>query len=122
MPTPVFAADYDSAVLNEQIKALTERVKTLETEVNSLKQQLTSDAQAITAPAPKAVSFREAWRLIHDGLSQDEVRKILGSPQHEFELSGKHVWYYYYSGAGGGSVFFSADGHVAGSQEPPRLW
>ncbi len=55
-------------------------------------------------------------------LAEDEVKKLLGQPQHEFMLSGKRVWYYYYSGVGGGSVFFGENGRVAGSQEPPRPW
>lgn len=121
-PAAVFAAESDINLLNERIKVLSERVKTLEAEVDGLKQQLPSDTKPMAAPAPPAVGFREAWRDIHDGLTREEVRKILGAPQHEFDLSGKHVWYYYYSGTGGGSVFFSVDGHVAGSQEPPRSW
>jgi hypothetical protein len=118
------AADPDPGVLKEQVESLTHRVRALEIEVEQLQQQSAaraSSAAQSSAPTP-APSFREAWRGIHDGLAQDEVKKLLGEPQHEFMLSGKRVWYYYYSGVGGGSVLFDENNRVAGSQEPPRPW
>lgn len=121
-PVDTLAAESDTGALKEQVESLAHRVRALEIEVEQLQQQSAARAtSAASAPAP-APSFREAWRGIHDGLTQDEVKKLLGQPQHEFMLSGKRVWYYYYSGVGGGSVFFGENGRVAGSQEPPRPW
>ena len=126
LPDPVdtLAAETDSGALKEQVESLTHRVRALEIEVEQLQQQLAARATSVgPVPAqPVAVSFREAWRGIHDGLTQDEVKKLLGQPQHEFMLSGKRVWYYYYPGEGGGSVFFNENSRVAGSQAPPRPW
>jgi len=123
-PVDTLAAETDSGALKEQVESLSHRVRALEIEVEQLQQQSAARATSVgPVPAPPvAVSFREAWRGIHDGLTQDEVKKLLGQPQHEFMLSGKRVWYYYYSGVGGGSVFFGENGRVAGSQEPPRPW
>lgn len=123
-PVDTLAAETGSGALKEQVESLAHRVRALEIEVEQLQQQSAARATSVgLVPAqPVAVSFREAWRGIHDGLTQDEVKKLLGQPQHEFMLSGKHVWYYYYSGVGGGSVFFGENGRVAGSQEPPRPW
>jgi len=121
-PVDTRAAESDSGSLKEQLESLSHRVRALEIEVEQLQQQSAARA-APTAPAPEpAPSFREAWRGIHDGLTQDEVKKLLGQPQHEFMLSGKRVWYYYYSGVGGGSVLFDDNNRVVGSQEPPRPW
>lgn len=123
-PADTQAAETDSGALKEQVESLAHRVRALEIEVEQLQQQSAARATSVgSVPAqPVPVSFREAWRGIHDGLTQDEVKKQLGLPQHEFMLSGKRVWYYYYSGVGGGSVFFGENGRVAGSQEPPRPW
>ena len=123
-PVDTLAAETDSGALKEQVESLSHRVRALEIEVEQLQQQSAVRATSVgPVPAqPAPVSFREAWRGIHDGLTQDEVKKLLGQPQHEFMLSGKRVWYYYYSGVGGGSVFFGENGRVAGSQEPPRPW
>ena len=123
-PVDTLAAETDSGALKEQVESLSHRVRALEIEVEQLQQQSAARATSVgPMPAqPAPVSFREAWRGIHDGLTQDEVKKLLGQPQHEFMLSGKRVWYYYYSGVGGGSVFFGENGRVAGSQEPPRPW
>ena len=123
-PVDTLAAETDIGALKEQIDSLSHRVRALEIEVDQLQQQSAARAtSAGSAPVqPVPISFREAWRGIHDGLTQDEVKKMLGQPQHEFMLSGKRVWYYYYSGVGGGSVFFGENGRVAGSQEPPRPW
>ena len=123
-PVDTLAAETDSSALKEQVESLTHRVRALEIEVEQLQQQSAARATSVgPVPAqPVAVSFREVWRGIHDGLTQDEVKKLLGAPQHEFMLSGKRVWYYYYPGEGGGSVFFSENGRVAGSQAPPRPW
>jgi len=123
-PVDTLAVETDSGAMKEQVESLTHRVRALEIEVEQLQQQSAARTTSVgSAPAqPVAVSFREAWRGIHDGLTQDEVKKLLGQAQHEFMLSGKRVWYYYYSGVGGGSVFFSENGRVAGSQEPPRPW
>ncbi|MBI3779221.1 MAG: hypothetical protein HY274_09990 [Gammaproteobacteria bacterium] len=120
--TGAHAAEMDPGALKELVESLTHRVRALEIEVEQLQQQSAARATpAASAPAP-APSFRETWRGIHDGLTRDEVKKLLGAPQHEFMLSGKRVWYYYYAGEGGGSVFFGEDGRVAGSQAPPRPW
>jgi hypothetical protein len=84
--------------------------------------------QPLTPSAvPDAYQWREAlkqqWRGVRTGMSDEEIRQLLGTPSREFTLDGKPVWYYSYPGIGNGSVLFSRDGHtVAGWQHPPFGW
>ncbi len=115
-PLGARAGDIDTQALVRQIEILSGRVKQLESQVQALQQRL--------SPAPAAAgglsSFRDAWHSIRAGQTKDEVKKALGSPQREFMLDDKLIWYYYYANAGGGSVIFGQDARVVGSQEPPR--
>jgi hypothetical protein len=84
--------------------------------------------EAGASPSPTAVpdafQWREMlkgqWHSVKTGMSDGEIRKLLGTPSREFTLDGKSVWYYSYPGIGNGSVLFSRDEHtVAGWQHPP---
>ncbi len=82
-------------------------------------------AQAPAPPAaPDAFRWREAvkdqWGGIKNGMSDEQIRQLLGAPAREFTLNGQPVWYYTYPGVGNGSVMFGRDGHkVVGWQHPP---
>ncbi len=119
-PLSAHAADAGNDALAQEIKALSDRVRKLESQVQQLERHYASPApSAAINTIPSKTSVRDAWRGIKEGLTQDEVTKALGTPQRQFTLSGKLVWYYYYAGVGGGSVIFGENGHVVGSQAPP---
>ena len=62
----------------------------------------------------------ENWQSLRAGMSEKEVRSLLGEPTRTFELSGQPVWYYYYMGVGGGSVMFTdKNGQLLSWQRPP---
>ena len=63
--------------------------------------------------------LKEAWKGITAGMSNAQVRELLGEPARQFTIDGKPIWYYSYPGVGNGSVMFSAKGQVVGSQNPP---
>jgi hypothetical protein len=117
----VASADDSTSVLAQQVDALSERVKALELHVHQLEQQFATSNGATIKMLPAAASVRESWNGIKEGLTKEEVKRILGNPQEQFTVSGKLLWYYAYPGIGAGSVLFADDGRVVGSQEPPRL-
>jgi hypothetical protein len=128
---PVYADDatcLDLAALVQKLKA---QVDALQARVQVLEQAPTK-AQTSVAPSTAGVAAEAAaqlrredeavhqgWRQLKSGLSQDEVKGLLGVPPQTFMLGGKLVWYYYYPGVGGGSVMFDSNGHVVGHQPPP---
>jgi hypothetical protein len=76
-------------------------------------------AQAVAQLRREDAAVRDGWKQIERGLSQEEVKRLLGAPQQTFDLSGKKVWYYYYPADGSGSVLFDPGGRVVGYQTPP---
>ncbi len=128
---PVYADDATCLDLAAQMQKLKTQVEVLQARVQVLEQSPTK-AQAGAMPSTASVAteaatqvrqqetaVREGWKQLKDGLSQDEVKGLLGAPPKTFLLSGKLVWYYYYPAVGGGSVVFDSIGHVVGHQAPP---
>jgi hypothetical protein len=68
-------------------------------------------------------SYPEEWLRVAQGMTQEEVRSLLGPPHKTFQIDGSPVWYYSYSGVAG-SVFFDSTGHASSYQRPStwRLW
>jgi len=68
-------------------------------------------------------SYPDGWLRIAQGMTQEEVRSLLGPAHNTFQIDGSPVWYYSYSGVAG-SVFFDSTGHASTYQKPSagRLW
>lgn len=128
---PVYADDascLDLAALVQKLKAqvdaLQARVQVLEqappkAETSTIPSTASVATEAAAQVRSQAEAVRQGWKQLKSGLSQDEVKGLLGVPQKTFTLSGKLVWYYYYPAVGGGSVMYDTTGHVVGHQAPP---
>jgi hypothetical protein len=133
---PALADKADDKALMARVQRLEAQVRALEAKVTALEQSQKAVAPAVATPAPATTASEvaaqaaaqlrredaavlEGWRRIARGLSQEEVKRLLGAPQQTFDLSGKRVWYYYYPAGGSGSVLFDPAGHVVGYQAPP---
>lgn len=116
------AADSDTEALKRQVEALSERVKALESRIGTVETQHVTPSAAGATGAMNAASVNDAWEKIKQGLTKDDVKKILGEPEQQFTLGGRLLWYYRYPGIGAGSVMFGNDGLVIANQEPPRRY
>jgi len=110
--------------LKIQIEALQARVQALEQAPNKAQTNAAPTTSGVAAEAAAQLrredaAVRQGWKQLKSGLTQDEVKGLLGAPQQTFTLSGKLVWYYYYPAIGGGSVMYDTTGHVVGHQSPP---
>jgi hypothetical protein len=80
----------------------------------------TSPPPVVTEALQWHDTLKAQWRSVKAGMSDEQIRQLLGAPSREFTLDGRPIWYYTYPGIGNGSVLFNRDGHtVAGSQHPP---
>jgi hypothetical protein len=77
----------------------------------------------VSLPLPKPVSPARprwkdvsVWRGLSHGMSQDDVKRILGEPEKVSDLGFQVTWYYGYPF--GGEVTFSQDGRVSSWSEP----
>ena len=100
-------------------QSLEERVQDLERRV----QQLESKEKAAPAVSAPARGGRDGWRsqanwrMLKRGMSQDEVRRVLGEPHRvEAGVIPFTVWEY----PSDGSATFSGDGALLGWSEPSR--
>lgn len=101
-------------------QSLEDRVQDLERRVQQLESKQTG-RPAISAPAPgggpDAWRGQTNWRTLKRGMSQDEVRRILGEPHKVDAFRSFMVWQY---GVGvGATVNFDDRGGVTGWSEPP---
>jgi hypothetical protein len=58
------------------------------------------------------------WGEVKAGMSQDDVRRLLGEPSSTVPVANRVGWYYRYGQATGGSVFFNHDGSVISIMAP----
>ncbi len=58
------------------------------------------------------------WQALHSGMSQDEVRALLGAPTQIIRINWQNIWYYQ-THKGNGSVVFRGDGKIDQVQSPP---
>ncbi|MBN1892334.1 MAG: outer membrane protein assembly factor BamE [Clostridiales bacterium] len=86
--------------LVKRIEALEKRMQELEDKLNSLP----DDSKPDDVSADKRI-----WRKLKRGMSEDEVRDILGEPSRVTVLGRTTVWYYEGSTIVGGDVTFSDD-------------
>ncbi|HYA37911.1 MAG TPA: hypothetical protein VEI74_06545 [Candidatus Methylomirabilis sp.] len=128
---PVHADDAACLDLAAQMQKLKIQLEALQARVQVL-EQAPAKTQTGTVPSTASVAteaaaqlrredaaVREGWKQVNRGLTQDQVKGLLGAPQRTFDLSGKLVWYYYYPADGSGSVMFDPAGRVVGFQAPP---
>jgi len=110
--------------LKTQLEVLQARVQVLEQAPAKAQTGATPSTASVAAEAAAQLrredaAVREGWKQVKSGLTQDQVKGLLGAPQRTFDLSGKLVWYYYYPADGSGSVMFDPAGRVIGYQAPP---
>jgi len=148
--SPVKAEDADQVLLRQEIEEIHRRLDTMQTELDQLKKErgavpATSPTATAVAPAASSASvlaplesaqtpippaaadslgrrdtLKIRWDDIKNGMSDADIRQLLGAPSREFMLNGQPVWYYAYPDIGNGSVMFGRDGHtVVGWQPPP---
>lgn len=90
----------------------------LRREVEELKARVAAIEKRVGESPPERASERSAWFKVSSGMTQADVRKLLGEPARAFELDGSRVWYYMYPGGGAGSVFFDSAGRASSFQRP----
>ncbi len=128
---PAHADDSACLDLAAQMQKLKSQIEVLQTRVQAL-EQASNKVQTNAAPSTAGVAaaaaaqlrredaaVRDGWKKLKSGLTQEEVKGLLGAPQQSFTLGGKLVWYYNYPAVGSGSVMFDTNGHVVGHQAPP---
>jgi hypothetical protein len=70
-----------------------------------------------TYTSPEA-ALRSNWSKVTQGMDQEAVTQLLGTPSTKSTLDGRTVWFYTYPGTGRGSVFFTDSGKVSSRQSP----
>jgi len=89
--------------------------------------QVPAPQPAAQAPAaaplgtPQPPTLGDVWKKVKEGMTADDVTRLLGAPSAKFKVGGQTVWYYTYRGVGSGSIAFYDDGHVANKQNPPGV-
>jgi len=91
--------------LEQGLRELMKRVEMLESRVKALESPST---------VPGVPKVRAAWRQLRKGMTEAEVRKLLGEPKH----IGNYGAFINWDIQGGGSVTFSSDGQVTSWFEP----
>ena len=74
--------------------------------------------QAVLQEQVRTADALNAWRAVHAGMGQDEVRRLLGDPSSTLPVGNRTGWIYEYRNAGKGSVFFNHDGIVVSLISP----
>lgn len=127
--------------LAQQMEQMQARMQALEARVRQLEQQGAPGQAASAAPVARASAehqdlnegpryaadpalqslarLKEAWKRIERGMSDTQIRTLLGSPSRLLAIDGKTIWYFSYEGVGSGSVRFSATHGVVDWQNPP---
>ena len=97
--------------LDDRVRALERRVEQLEKQVA----QPTSPASARKPVSSQPDGWRQIdnWRSLRRGMTESDVRSILGEPQKVVASGSLTLWYY----PGGGSADFD-DGRLRGWNEP----
>jgi len=83
-------------------------------------QGLTARERAVVQEQVRSADARAAWASIHNGMKQDEVRRLLGAPQREIPVGNRVGWYYTYGKDSAGSVFFDHGGAVISIMAPAQ--
>ncbi len=89
--------------LEREVRDLTKRIETLESHI-----------KATGKPGANVPPTLATWRQLRKGMSEDDVRRLLGEPKRIEAGSLLNFWRY----ANFGSVHFSESGKVEGWDEP----
>jgi hypothetical protein len=102
-------------------QSLEERVQDLERRVQELesKERGTPAASAPTRGDSNGWRSQANWRTLKRGMSQDEIRRVLGEP-HRVDVLGPSLTIWYYNYPSGGRVNFNNRGALEGWSEPRR--
>ena len=79
---------------------------------------LTAHERTVLQEQAHSADMIAAWRQVHNGMTQEQVRALLGAPQSQIPAGNRTGWYYSYGADGGASVFFDHDGHVISIMAP----
>jgi hypothetical protein len=74
--------------------------------------------QAVLQEQVRTADALNAWRAVHAGMGQEEVRRLLGDPSSTLPVGNRTGWIYTYRNAGKGSVFLNHDGIVVSLISP----
>jgi outer membrane murein-binding lipoprotein Lpp len=110
-------ASYDSlahriVVLESKTADLEQRVRTLEALIKA------APSQAWRAPGSANWRDRANWRRLRRGMTEDQVRAILGEPENVLVVSSRTVWSWGETPKGA-SLYFDDD-KLAGWSEPSQ--
>ncbi|HET7362437.1 MAG TPA: hypothetical protein VFJ70_02575 [Burkholderiales bacterium] len=89
----------------------------LRREVDELKARVSAIERRLGEPVVATASDPSGWAKVDRGMTQAEIKGLLGEPHKAFDLDGSRVWYYSYRG-GAGSVFFDSAGRASSFQRP----
>jgi hypothetical protein len=112
MPVSVMAADAPSnAEISRRLKALDDRIDRLERREKAERQRGQKSAAAKKADgkavAAKKYPTRADWKKVGVGMSEEEVRKILGEPLRTRSTAKHQIWSWHETSVPGGEVWFS---------------
>lgn len=97
------------------VDQLEKRITELEKRVTVLEQKL-ANTQQTGKPNAKQVSDKSVWRTLERGMSQSEVRSILGEPL-SINVSGPLTYWYYSKQSSHSNLTFYND-QLSGWEEP----
>jgi SmpA / OmlA family len=129
-PSLAHAQESEVAALRREVDRLRVLLLEVDARLRNIERPRADSPPQGDPPAPAAsisltrpFSYPEEWLRIAQGMTQEEVRSLLGPPHKTFQIDGSPVWYYSYSGVAG-SVFFDSTGHASSYQRPStwRLW
>jgi hypothetical protein len=96
-------------------QSLEERVRELERRLEQLEKQIEQRPRK-TTPSRDGWRHKENWRSLGIGMTENDVRSILGEP-HNINVTPTLI-FWYYKNPGGGSVLFGGDRRVVSWTEP----
>jgi hypothetical protein len=112
MPVSVMAADAPSnEEISKRLKALDSRIDRLErrekAEMKSAAKKADGKAAAAKGKGKGKGPSAAEWKKVYSGMSQDEVKKILGEPR-RMRTTAKHdIWSWYPTSVTGGEIWFA---------------
>ena len=107
---PIFAQDQETEQLRQRVTQLEDRIEQLERLLNEC-----MAAQKEGISDDDGWQNKMNWRKLEMGMSEEEVRSVLGKPTKVIQ-GVKTLWYY--PNIYGGFVSFDKDGHLVGWNEP----
>ena len=97
--------------VDDRILELESRIEQLERRVEQIERQVAQPAPP--ARAPKSTSSQN-WRSLRRGMTEDEVRSILGEP-HRVDVAASYISWEYREGA---EALFNSNGRLQAWHEP----